>query len=145
MEIPGHFLYLHVCKSARIVEHDCSTLLKPAQKRSVPSEPSLCLYPTRQADFQLTKSSWIPATSNQTDSSAPVRVQGERGTAALPRIPRPPSPSARQLHYRTFLCIMHSNLVSTPSPSLSLVCVWAKEDESLLELNEGYIYANFKE
>lgn len=40
---------------------------------------------------------------------------------------------------------MHSNLVTTPSPSVSLVCVWAKEDESLLELNEGYIYANFKQ
>lgn len=49
----------------------------------------------------------------------------------------------RQLRSRTFLCIMYSNLIATPS--LSLVCVWAKEDESPLELNERYIYANFKE
>ena len=145
MEIPGLFLYLHICKSAQIVVQDCSALLKPAQKRSVPSELSLCLYPNRQVHLQLTKLSWIQVTSNQTDSSAPISVQGETGIVALPQISLSPSQSARQLRYRTFLCIMHSNLVSTPSPSVSLVCVWAKEDESLLEPNEGYIYANFKE
>lgn len=91
MEIFGRLLYLHVCKSAQIVVQDCSTLLKPAQKCSVPSEPSLCLYRNRQVHFQLKELSWIQVTSNQTDSSAPISVEGETSIVALPQISLSPS------------------------------------------------------
>lgn len=65
MEIWGLFLYLHACKSARVAVQRDSLCWSQHKNAECPQKRSL---PNRQLHFQLTKPSWIQATSAQTSA-----------------------------------------------------------------------------
>lgn len=129
IEICGIFLYLGVTQHT--LQHGVLHLAEACTKILQCPQTQLCI---------LARSSTSSSQSHAGCQCPQIKPEAQLPGLLWSQTIPPPS----HLHHCTLWCIMHSHPISPPSPSVRLVCVWAKEDESLLELNEGYIYANFK-
>lgn len=141
MEIPGLFPHFHVCES------DCGATVLHSAKASTEMlgalRTSLCPYPKRQLHSQLRNGAGFERSPIKPRAQVPRISQERWGFWHYPRsLLLPPSQPGSSVTTPWVQNKFKSPPCTEPNPGI--VCAWAKQDESLLELNEGSIYANFK-